>query len=440
MKNNLKSRVGSIAKIGGTMAAISFLTLSQPASLVFAETAIQNGETDFPFNLTLNPTALDVTVTDSVSFGISEADSNDATVSSISIDNELQAVPVIVSNIRATAAEGFTLQPFDSDFRSFAVDSNNFGIAFTGFENTTNETHDLSGAGYDIDQEISADSSLAINFKGLSSAFSQAKTQEDNTQIANIILTIAMKEEQIASMQSFQCSTLGVGEITSLVDEREGGINSYIVGKAKDGNCWMLQDLKLGSSVASGGSIEVAKVNNTNGEVDGSFILSGKVASDTIFDHFENNGLDYINDNSQFTCDESYGCFYNWTAATAGTGLSTLLSGDAPASICPAGWVLPSKSAYDTLINAYGSNPTNMMASSSNNSEGSIPGFTAGGSYGYEGHVSTSYSGNYWTRTASIDGIQPGYGYAYEALINSRQVKTDAYVKYRGVPVRCMAE
>ncbi len=443
MKNNYKTKVRSVAKISGTIAAISVLALTQPANMVFAEPVTNNGDTSFPFNLTLNPTDLDVTVTDSVAFGISEADSNDATVSSISIDNELQAVPVIVSNIRATAAEGFTLQPFDSDFRSFAVDSNNFGIAFTGFENTINETHDLSGEGYDVNQEISASSSLAFNFKGLSSVYSQAKTQEDNAQIANIILTIGMKEQittlsMISNMQDMTstiCANSEEGEKAILTDTREGGINSYWVGKAADGNCWMLQNLRLGSSVETGGSIEVDKVNNSTGEIVGTFTLSGKVALNGKFTNAKNNGAYGTNDSPQFACKEEYGCYYNWTAATAGSLLSTAElsygANYAPESICPSGWSLPSKEA---LLGLGAAHRPNVVASSANNTEGSIPGFTLGGSYNESGYYDTR-AGSYWTsytdikNTAQVvtgNNTSPSFG------------NTSAY-RYVGHSVRCMA-
>jgi uncharacterized protein (TIGR02145 family) len=56
---------------------------------------------------------------------------------------------------------------------------------------------------------------------------------------------------------------------------------------------------------------------------------------------------------------EKAGNYYNWYAATAGTGTSSMtdLDADATASICPKGWRLPpnlgTKSYYDLIITTY---------------------------------------------------------------------------------------
>ena len=49
----------------------------------------------------------------------------------------------------------------------------------------------------------------------------------------------------------------------------------------------------------------------------------------------------------------SYGYYYNWYAATAGTGTCSMSSGNATASICPKGWRLPTGGSSGGLTVRY---------------------------------------------------------------------------------------
>ncbi len=184
------SRIKAIQRV--SLVLVSIFLLSIPASTAFA-TELDDGSATVPGYLTATATALDVTVTDKATFDLPTIDTNDATVSSINIQNNLDAVPIIVSNIKATASEGFTINPFDTDFKSLDADSNNFGIAYTGTDDITSKTQDLNARGYNLVQEVAAATSKNFNFKGKSTVYSQAKTIDDNINIANIIFTIGMK-------------------------------------------------------------------------------------------------------------------------------------------------------------------------------------------------------------------------------------------------------
>jgi len=50
---------------------------------------------------------------------------------------------------------------------------------------------------------------------------------------------------------------------------------------------------------------------------------------------------------------QAYGYLYNWFSATAATGLGTTASGEATASICPAGWRLPRGGNIGGLTNDF---------------------------------------------------------------------------------------
>ena len=123
-----------------------------------------------------------------------------------------------------------------------------------------------------------------------------------------------------------------------------------------DGNCWMAENLKL--------ELEANKtytgVNNTTGEpitfntgaactTNGACVMNGNTAYDSTYDSW----------------------YYSWYAATAGSGTSSMVNQDAPYSICPTHWRLPTNytntsypsggapKSWGTLVKAYGISPEN---------------------------------------------------------------------------------
>jgi hypothetical protein len=334
---------------------------------------------------------LNVTVTDSVTFTLASSDTNIATVSPITVTNNSTLLPADVTNISATAATGYTLMPFNNNFSSYAADSGRFGLALTENSNT----HDLSGAGYNLSDSISAGNSKTYTFAGKSSVFSVAK---NDVHIANIVLTIT--PGQIPSLQNFSCSELpNIGDTTSLIDERDN--NSYNVARITDSICIMTENLRLGSNEES------LTVTTANG---GSFLL------DTRNGNFGNGSRD----KSLYICVEEYGCFYNWYTATAGSGGSSVTTGDAADSICPTGWKLPSKDEYSaiaalghsTLFNNYN--------------------FVYGGYYYGKTQTSINQYGRYWSRTSNNANT------AYRLqMSNYPAVTNEALDKYYGNFVRC---
>ena len=124
----------------------------------------------------------------------------------------------------------------------------------------------------------------------------------------------------------------------------------------------------------------------------------------------------------------SYGNYYNWYAATAGTGTCAMESGDATSSICPRGWRLPtsgSSGEFQTLYNNY--NSFSAMTSSPVN-------FVLSG-YRYSSTTRSQKSaGYYWSSTAGDSDD------AYRLSINSSSINPASnYHKYRGFSVRCVA-
>ena len=129
------------------------------------------------------------------------------------------------------------------------------------------------------------------------------------------------------------------------------------------------------------------------------------------------------------------GNYYQWNAATAGTGGESVTSDDATGSICPKGWKLPSAaySGYYNLIRtAY---------SISSNSAGSTaitqaPLYFSPAGYVYSGSLSNAgYCGDYWSSTAFSSSN------AYNLYFRSGYVYSGGNVddRYHGRSVRCLA-
>ncbi len=199
-----------------------------------------------------------------------------------------------------------------------------------------------------------------------------------------------------------------------LYDIRDG--ETYTVRKLADGNCWMVENLRL-----SGGTSGRTLYSSDSNISTASWILP---AENTSFPTSCVNTA--YNMNSGNT---TYGNYYNWYAATAGTGTCAMTSGNAPSSICPKGWRLPtggSSGDFQSLYSQYHSSPA-MRADPAdivlsglrrnNNTEGQS-------SYGY-----------YWSNMVS------GADYAYYlTLTNNGVAPASAYGdKPLGFSVRCVA-
>ncbi len=111
------------------------------------------------------------------------------------------------------------------------------------------------------------------------------------------------------------------GTIYTLFDERDH--TPYSVARLEDGNCWMTQNLELGEyGTPMNLTDQLSNVSSAG------YTLSLPYANNSVYKHNSNH----------------YGNFYNWNTATAGSGTS-IVGEDAPYSICPANWRLPSASS-----------------------------------------------------------------------------------------------
>ena len=218
-----------------------------------------------------------------------------------------------------------------------------------------------------------------------------------------------------------QSGTANVAQRT-LRDVRD--TNSYTVRKLADGNCWMTQNLKLVGNATVG----YTDLTTTDSDVPAAgFRLTASTAQD--YTWCTTNSADCDNQSMVLNSgNDSYGTYYNWYVATAGTGKYETSSGNASNSICPRGWRLPtsgSSGEFQALYNKY---------SSSSAMRGSPANFVLSG---VRDGSSTSSQGSYGGYLSST-AYSP-YN-AYNLNLNSSDVYPAGIDgKYRGYTVRCVA-
>ena len=179
------------------------------------------------------------------------------------------------------------------------------------------------------------------------------------------------------------CSSMASGQVTALTDTRDN--NVYTVGKLADGNCWMMENLRLDAANSSDstkaqgfGGVFTGLADSEDSIRQYSVVANSKysasnIVGDNPFDRFPRynnnntniggtnsagttlvvtpglwNGAYYDNDqdyegNNDHSQWYGYGNYYTWAAAMANTANMTTISvsESANTSICPAGWQLP---------------------------------------------------------------------------------------------------
>ena len=232
------------------------------------------------------------------------------------------------------------------------------------------------------------------------------------------------------------CKEIYVGATETLIDTRDN--TTYMAGRLKDGNCWMLDNLALDPTNSTTAANMNASNTNATQEAITNLLNGGStttgwsniaVANVTTTDF--NNNDSYIqpriNNVSKDTLATSYGpastngqakvgIYYNYCVASASTycyaggqGIDvpdTII--DAPQDICPANWRMPTSGntgEYFKLALKYGSDAT------SNNS--------------LQYNLSTPLSGYYSGSSASDQG---SYGYWWSSTYSNSYIMYNLYV------------
>ncbi len=275
------------------------------------------------------------------------------------------------------------------------------------------------------------------------------------------------KLENITYMQEMTidiCNNSDIGDRKALIDKRGGGYtndpgrqNSYIVQKLTDGNCWMVQNMNLTNKA----------ITSADSNVTSNYTIPASVSpwSDT---SVTTNKVHYPNASNPDGDTHKYGAYYTWYTATAGTGGSSVTSGDVNGSICPKGWKLPTSNKAITVdgsfnkltidpltgkpyatnddanykANAWKTNQTDTtlgnsfgITTATNGAVFSAGFFPAAGRV-YDGSLNgVGTAGLYWSSTAYDSA------FAYYLNFYSSSVNPSSYSLYRylGNSVRCVA-
>ena len=203
----------------------------------------------------------------------------------------------------------------------------------------------------------------------------------------------------IQTFTNTQCQSLASDNDYQVFDQRDG--NVYTV-RYINGACWMTQNLRLSSTTESGGSRVLTSADSN-------------VTSDW---EFPNNSLtlgnSYTEARSLISSNTSYGGYYNYCAASAGTVCSQTQA-NASQDICPKGWRLPTR------------NEMNGITSYTSAFSPVLSGLYSSGSL-----LSTGSTGRWWSATAG------GSGYQYYLYYNGSSLSTESYDWFNGNSVRCI--
>ncbi len=255
--------------------------------------------------------------------------------------------------------------------------------------------------------------------------------------------------QSAGNLQDWQgCSNMSIGDVTALKDTRDNQV--YTVGKLADGNCWMMENLRLDAANSSdstkaqgfGGVFagladsEPSANFSTNSTLPNS-LYTTDVTSTTLIVVSSGGIPRYNNTNTSTRANNptsgttniySYGNYYNLYAALAAT------SNTNNTSICPSGWELPygGNTGSGSVSGGLYYLGVQLGATASNETSSKIwRGYPINYLYGGSVGADTGSKGIYWVASGSS---------AYFFQISNTEVSpgTAATNPNWGYPIRCV--
>jgi hypothetical protein len=262
------------------------------------------------------------------------------------------------------------------------------------------------------------------------------------------------------------CNNLAITQNETVKDVRDN--NTYMVGKLKDGNCWMLDNLALDPTDPTTAANMNASNTNATAEAITNYLNGGNssgtagwssAAVANVTSNFSSYGYTTprINNQSKDTLVASFGpaatngqakvgLYYNYCAATVGTycyedhqGVDkpdTLV--DADQDICSANWRMPSGGGvgvdgdYTVLYNEYKAIPdATDVASLQYNLSTPLSGYIQSDSPDSQGSL-----GDWWTSTYTNSEVPGSYMFNIFSFEDSPFAWAEP--RYRGLTMRCL--
>ena len=348
------------------------LQVTIPSNSVVLNLTPENGNSVFASNdltvtvATNNPTGYSLSVS---------SDSTNLTNTTADAEGTYATIPTL-----DTLAGGYDESTFTVNRWGYKLTGNNYfpfetNIALNSNTDPTNgDTTTMTfGAKVDMTQDAGL-YELALNFVAVS----------------NVV--------PAPTMQNFtldQCQALASAANFTVTDSRDG--SDYTV-RYINGNCWMTQNLRL----SGGRTLTSADSNVASSWSFPSTELAGNIYS-------------YTAPQSTISSNTSYGGYYNFCAASAGTNCQNSTQYNTTYDICPKGWRLPTFNEQQG-ITSY--------------SSAFYPVYS--GNY-YDGSLgSTGFGGYWWSSTAGNSYSQ------YYLYYSSGSLGTSNGSKDSGFSVRCI--
>ena len=185
-----------------------------------------------------------------------------------------------------------------------------------------------------------------------------------------------------------------------VIDSRDG--TEYYVQKLADGNCWMLDNLRLdpttvslddlkGATNASDTSLTYLKNGGGSGQYPASGVTASSWQNSLVLPYVKTNYINTIPSSAVGAGSGKTGVFYNYCAASAGSYCYNSGVGNATEDICPYGWRMPTSSNYQAAYASYGSNLNNFRNALSLAIVGSVSGGSLAGQNGYARYYTSTY-------------------------------------------------
>ena len=256
-----------------------------------------------------------------------------------------------------------------------------------------------------------------------------------------------------------QCKSLELEKQYLYYDRRDD--KAYTIARLADNNCWMTSNLRLGNEEggaaimltsqdtnlapgttfelpASAGGVWASSSTDQSG-IETAHVYYGDstwVADDLTSVDQANNIKEQSVDGVPSTPAKYIGNYYNWRAATVGTGTYNNTTTNVMYDICPKGWRLPSggtNGEFSNLITTYGvdNSATSSIVLRSAPFNHILSGVYKGDTAITDG---LGHLGSYWSSTPrSSQHAVYNMRVDYNAVYNP-----DSTMKYRGLSVRCI--
>ncbi|MBQ8156644.1 InlB B-repeat-containing protein [Candidatus Saccharibacteria bacterium] len=250
--------------------------------------------------------------------------------------------------------------------------------------------------------------------------------------------------DTLQTFDNVKCNAMSTGDILALTDNRDS--NTYAVAKLADGNCWMIENLRLDPSTTTFSSsntnnptatfISAAPLSSTSNTMCGGNAGNNSTCVDQVAFNSDNlnRSLSASATASSPAQWYSYGIMYNWYTASAGNGTYAMSSGHVAGDICPAGWRLPTAgtggelAVLNSSVNGGATNNDSGLVSFPNN-------FIHSGDFNQTQSGGRGSYGRLWSATASNNDNAFRLGYTKNEV-----TPVKAYNKWDAFALRCIVK